>query len=147
MQYIKTAQYPGTWRGNSFNFVLHWKEQVLKYERLELEEFPPKQKLRLLQNAVGEVSELAYVKQIGDNDIACGKTPLVYETYMELLLSACSTYDKKIALPGKQKRAVYASEFDSDTYNGHYETYRVDTDVADIMAHSSDTNRSGNRQE
>ena len=57
LQYITTARYPGTWRGNSFNFVLHWKEQVLKYERLELEEFPPKQKLRLLQNAVGEVSE------------------------------------------------------------------------------------------
>jgi hypothetical protein len=28
---------------------------------------------------------------------------------MELLLSACSTCDKKIVLPGKQKRAVYAS--------------------------------------
>jgi hypothetical protein len=115
LQYITTAQYPGTWCGNSFNFVLHWKEQVLKYERLELKEFPSKQKRRLLQNAVGEVSQLAYVKQIGDNDIARGKTPLVYETYMEMFLSACSTYDKKITLPSKQKRAMYASEFDLDT--------------------------------
>jgi hypothetical protein len=97
----------------------------------------------MLQNAVGEVSESAYIKQIGDQDIGRGNPPLVYETYMELLLSACSTYDRKNVLPGKQKRTVYASEFDSDTYNTNYETYRVDTDVADIMANATDTNRSG----
>ena len=79
------------------------------------------------------------MKQIGDNDVARGNRPLVYETYMELLLSACSTYDKRIALPGKQKRAVYASEFDSDTYIGNYEAYCIDTDVADIMANAADT--------
>jgi hypothetical protein len=62
---------------------------------------------------------------------------------MEFLLSACSTFDKKTGLPVKQKRAVYASEFDSDNYNGNYETYRVDTDVAEIMANATDTNRSG----
>ena len=117
----------------------------MKYKRLELEEFLPKQKLRLLQNSVGEVA--AYVKQIGDNDVDRGNRPLVYETYMELLLSACATYDKRIALPGKQKRAGYASEFDSDTYIGNYEAYRVDTNVADIRANATDTNRSGNRQD
>jgi hypothetical protein len=42
----------------------------MRYERLELEDFPPKQKLRMLQNSVGDVTELAYVKQIGDQDIA-----------------------------------------------------------------------------
>ena len=36
----------------------------MKYEKLELEELPPK------QNAVSEVSELSYVKAIGDQDIA-----------------------------------------------------------------------------
>jgi hypothetical protein len=41
---------------------------------------------------------------------------------------------------------VYPSEFDSDTYNANYETCRVDTDVADIMANETDTNRSGHRQ-
>ena len=85
----------------------------MKYERLELEPFPPKQKLRMLQNAVGDATELAYVKQIGDQDIARGNPPLRYESYMELLLSACSTFDKKITLPGKQKRAVYTSTVSS----------------------------------
>jgi hypothetical protein len=93
-QYNTAAKYPGTWRGSLFKFVLHWKEKVMEYKTLKLEEFPSKQKLRMLQNAFAEVSELAYVKPIGDQDIAPGNQPLVYETYMELLLSACSTFDK-----------------------------------------------------
>jgi hypothetical protein len=63
----------------------------MKYERLELEDFPPKQKLRMLQNAVGDVTELTYVKQIGDQDIARGNHPLTYENlrscyYLHVLL-------------------------------------------------------------
>jgi hypothetical protein len=58
--------------------------------------------IRMLQIAVGEVSEMPYVKRIGDQDLARVNPPLVYETYMELLLSEFSTYDKKIVL----KRAV-----------------------------------------
>jgi hypothetical protein len=58
----------------------------MKYKKCELEEF-------MLQNAVVEVSELSYVKQIGDHDIARCHPPLVYETYLELLLSECSTSD------------------------------------------------------
>ena len=63
----------------------------------------------MLQNAVGDATELAYVKQIGDQDIARGFKPLGYEPYLELLMSACSTYDKKLSAPPKLKRAVYAS--------------------------------------
>jgi hypothetical protein len=152
LQYITTTQYPGTWRGTSHAFVLHWKEQVMKYKKLELEAFPSKQKLRLLQNAVGDVTELSYIKQIGDQDVARGHPALTYDSYMELLLLACSTYDKKLSLPGKQKRAVYQTEIDKhdntdypfdDTYDGGYKAYRVDTDISEIMANVSDTNRYG----
>ena len=90
LQNFASARFPGNWRGTSYGFVLHWKEQVMRYEKLEPEAFPSKQKLRMLQNAVGDVTELAYVKQIGDQDIARGNPPLSYESYMELLLSACS---------------------------------------------------------
>jgi hypothetical protein len=110
LQYISTTQYLGTCRGTSHAFVLHWKEQVMEYKKLELEAFPPKQKLWLLQNAVGDVTELSYIKQIGDQDVARGHPELTYGSSMELLLSACSTYDKKLSLPGKQKRAVYQTE-------------------------------------
>jgi hypothetical protein len=70
LQYITTTRFPGNWCGTAYAFVLHRKEQVMKYETLEIEEFPPKQKLRLLQNAVGNVTELSYVKQISDQDLA-----------------------------------------------------------------------------
>jgi hypothetical protein len=46
LQYITAARYPGDWRDTSFAFLLHWKEQVMKYEKLELEDFPPKLKMR-----------------------------------------------------------------------------------------------------
>ena len=152
LQYITTARFPGSWRGTSYGFVLHWKEQVMKYEKLELEPFGDKQKLRMLQNAVGDVSELSYVKQLGDQDIARGLPPLTYPNYLELLLSACSTYDKKIGTPGKQKRAVYAAlvdETDNDpllndtNHGGEYGVFQVDTDISDILAYNTNMNRSG----
>jgi Reverse transcriptase (RNA-dependent DNA polymerase) len=154
LQYITTTRFPGNWRGTSYGFVLHWKEQVMRYEKLELDPFPQKQKLRMLQNAVGDVTELAYVKQIGDQDIARGNPPLSYESYLELLLSACSTYDKKLTLPGKHKRAVYAAAMSSDdadyrfddTGYGEYEAFHVDTDITDIMAYATNTNRLGNNR-
>jgi hypothetical protein len=59
MKYIINAKYPREWRGTSFGFVLHWQEQLAKYEELDLEITPPKQKLRMLQNAEGDVEALA----------------------------------------------------------------------------------------
>jgi hypothetical protein len=59
LQYVTAARYPRDWRSTSFSFVFHWNEQVIEYKRLDLEDFPPKQKLRLIQNAVGEMAELA----------------------------------------------------------------------------------------
>jgi hypothetical protein len=43
LQYIAATRYPGDWRGTSFAFLLHWREQIMKYEKLELEDSPPKQ--------------------------------------------------------------------------------------------------------
>jgi hypothetical protein len=70
LQYITTTRFPGNWSGTAYGFVLHWKEQVMKYKNVELEDFPPKQKLRMLQKVVGDVTELAYVKQISDQNVA-----------------------------------------------------------------------------
>ena len=41
LKYITSASYPQNWRGTSDAFVLHWKEQVAQYEKLELENVPP----------------------------------------------------------------------------------------------------------
>ena len=65
--------------------------------------------------------------------------------YVELLLSACSTYDKKIGTPGKQKSAVYAAlvddadndPFQEDSHDGQYDIFQVDTDISDILAYNT----------
>jgi hypothetical protein len=59
---------------------LHWQETGT-------ESFLPKEKLQMLQNSVNNVHELAYVKQIGDQDIAHGNPLLDVDSYLEL----CST--------------------------------------------------------
>jgi hypothetical protein len=79
MKYIINAKYQGEWRGPSFGFVLNWKEQLAEYEELDLEITPPKQKLRMLQNAAGDVEALAPVKLTNDHDVARGHPPLTYE--------------------------------------------------------------------
>ena len=152
LRYITTARYPDNWRGTAFSFVLHWQEKVRRYERLELEAFPPRQKLRMIQNAVGEVMELAHVKQLADLGVANGNKALTYDTYVDLLLEACSTFDKRQALPGRQKRAVYSSVLSDNDLDypydhaddGQYEAYQVDTDISEIMAYAANSNRISN---
>jgi hypothetical protein len=39
LKYITLARYPGNWHGTASAFVLHWKEQVKRYETLEVEDF------------------------------------------------------------------------------------------------------------
>jgi hypothetical protein len=93
MKYIINAKYPGEWRGTSFGSVLHWQEQLAKYKELDLEITPPKQKLSMLQNAVGDVDTLAWVTFMNDHDVSHGYPPLTYERYVQVLLSTCSMND------------------------------------------------------
>jgi hypothetical protein len=96
----------------------------------------------MIQNSVGEVTELAHVKQLADLGIENGNKALTYDAYADLLLEACSTFDKWRALPGRQKRAVYSSvindnDLDYPYYHaddGQYEAYQVDTDISENMA-------------
>ena len=147
LKYITSARYPGNWRGTSYAFVLHWKEQVTHYEKLEVESVPPKQKLRMLQNTIGDVADLASVKQQSDQVVARGGAALGFEEYLELLLSACSTYDKMHATPRSGQRNVYAAsiEQDDDFYDAQDGLiFGVDTDVTDIIACATDMRLQGN---
>jgi hypothetical protein len=119
LKYITSAHYPGNWKGTSYALVLHWKEQVKHCEKLELEDIPPKQKLRMLQNTVHDVADLANVEQLSDQIVARGEPPLNFEGYLEVLLSACSTYDKSHTSPHQSgQRNVY-------------------TDISEILANTS----------
>jgi hypothetical protein len=79
LKYITSARFPGNWCGRVYSFVLHWKEQVSYYEKLELEYIPSKQKLSMLKNTLADVTDLQRVKRIEDQNIARGKAPLGWE--------------------------------------------------------------------
>jgi hypothetical protein len=107
-------------------------EQLAKYEELDLEIMPPKQKLQMLQNTVRDVEALSRVKLMNDHEIARWYPPLTYEQYVQVLLSTCSTYDSQHSSVDRKKRAVYHSEFasDLDPYeDNYYAAYSVDTVV------------------
>jgi hypothetical protein len=109
--------------------------------------FPPKQKLRMLQNTVGDVSvRSSKLKILGAQIIAPGGPMLDFEGYMELLLSACSTYVKNHASTNKSgPRNVYMTDITHDVsaeafYDAHStEVYHVDTDILNIVVHAMDT--------
>jgi hypothetical protein len=109
LKYIPSARFPGNWRGAAYSFVLHWKGQVSYYEKLELNDIPPKQKLRMLKNPVADVTDLQCVKRIEDQNISRGKAPLGWEEYSELLWSACSDYDKSHTHARPAQRNIYAT--------------------------------------
>jgi hypothetical protein len=55
---------------------LYLKEVVATYEKLEQESIPPKPRLQMLQNSIGDVNVLVYEKSFGDKDIAFGNLAL-----------------------------------------------------------------------
>jgi hypothetical protein len=88
LRYIIMTGCPDDWRGTAFTFVLHWKEQVRKYERLELEAFLARQKLCMIQDAVGGVMDLAHVRQLTDLGVVNNIKTLTYDCYVGILLEA-----------------------------------------------------------
>jgi hypothetical protein len=87
LKYISSTKLPGSWRGVSYMFMLHWKDQVVKYKKLKLDKFGYKHKLKMLQDAIGDMGQLLYVKQLEDEDIARGLSPLIDHSYLGHLLS------------------------------------------------------------
>jgi hypothetical protein len=148
LKYITTARYPGTLRGTVPAIVLHWKEQVKRYETLEVEDFPPKQKLHMIQNAIGDMTELVHVKQLADLGVATGDKALTYDSYSALLLEASATFYTRRELPGKQKCAVYATAIAGNDVDEPYDpvddsgytAYLVDTTILEIMVNAADSN-------
>jgi hypothetical protein len=99
-----------------------------------------------LPNSVGDINELAYVKQIGDQDISRGNPTLDVDSYLELLLSACLANNKNHATSMKHKRNVYTTmvgeynDIHSDDISGnerYYEAFTVDTDISEVLAYAS----------
>jgi hypothetical protein len=76
LKYVTSVQYPVNWHGKSYAFVLHWNKQGMHYKELDLENVPPKQKLRMLQHSVNDVADLSKIRPLSDQVVARGRTCL-----------------------------------------------------------------------
>jgi hypothetical protein len=96
LQYITLNRLgDGTWKGSTHAYILHWQDQVRRYEDLvpSGDHFSGGQKKAMIKNAVAQVDELRVVKtQAAHDQVRTGKA-LDYDKYVSLLLSASQTYD------------------------------------------------------
>jgi hypothetical protein len=68
----------------------------------------------MLQNTISDFTDLSHVKQLSDQIVAHGEPALGFEEYLEVLLSACSTYDKNNVTPRSGQHNEYSTIFEHD---------------------------------
>ena len=123
-QYVTNTVLDENFKGTTEQFVLHFNEQFRQLDGIseDSEKLPSTVKLTFLQTAVRSINHLKIVAALDEfQSITYGyrsTTSLSYETYYDLLISACVRYDKtKRANIGK-RRNVYNTNID-DTYVDH----------------------------
>jgi hypothetical protein len=70
----------------------------------------------MLQNTVKNVTDLSHIKQLSNQVVTHGKPALGFEEYLELLLSACSTYDKNHVMACSGQCNVNCTTFEHDNF-------------------------------
>ena len=120
----------GSWRGSSHSFILHWQNQIRKYEQLVPDKdcFSNTIKRTMLENAVAAIQDLRTVKDQASQLQVCLGTPISYDEYCSLLLSAAMTYDSQFATNTNSKgvrRAVY----NHNHINDHESVFNIDSDL------------------
>ena len=120
-QYVTNTVLDDNFKGTTEQLVLHFNEQFRQLEEIseDDERLPPSVKLTLLQTAVRSINDLRIVETLDEFQSTThghgSSTSLSYDTYYDLLINACTRYDKtKKANIGKQ-RNVYATKMD-ETY-------------------------------
>ena len=123
-QYVTNTVLDENFKGTTEQFVVHFNEQFRQLDGIseDSEKLPSTVKLTFLKNAVRSINHLKIVETLDEfQSITYGyrsTTSLSYETYYDLLISACVRYDKtKRANIGK-RRNVYNTNVD-DTYVDH----------------------------
>jgi hypothetical protein len=88
----------GTWKSGTHAYLLHWSDQVRKYEDMvpKLDHFSEGQKRTMLKNAVHSISDLRQVQTQASHDkVRTGKA-ITFNQYTSLLLSASMVYDSSL---------------------------------------------------
>ena len=139
MEYITTTKIiDGKWRGTTEGYIIHWQEQVRKYNELVdiKDHISDALKLNMLQNAVQGLSDLRNVKITADLlKVQLGKT-MSYDNYVDVLLSAAQTADSKQShRPGRSNntRSVFQHTQEPPIVNSaHDDYYYPNTDIYGI---------------
>ena len=141
LTYITTAQLgTGTWKGTTHAFILHWQDQVRKYQALAPKSSLPQELLcTMLENAVHPIDSLRMVKTQADQHKAHTGNDLTYSQYTSLLLSAAQQHDKQLMEPSKPRFPhckVYSHEMEygesydmSDPYPSEEDQYDIDSSI------------------
>ena len=108
--YVTNTVLDDNFKGSIEQFVLHFNEQFRQLDEIldESEKLPPTVKLILLQTAVRSINNLRIVETLDELQSTThghgSFTSLSYQTYYDLLITACVRYDKtKKANIGKRR--------------------------------------------
>jgi hypothetical protein len=125
----------GTWKSDTHSYLLHWRDQVRKYEDLipKPDHFSDGQKRTMLENAVHNISDLRQVRiQALHDKVQTGKA-ITYDQYVSLLLSGAMIYDPQLgdSKPARSRaqRQVYAHDIDTEPPTRQLRAYTHDIDT------------------
>ncbi len=147
LAYITTAKLgDGTWNGTTNGFILHWMDNVRRYEQISGETISDKQKRALLENAVSPIADFRQVKSSVDIDTAKTGNDAMFGQYCALLLSQSTTYDAQFS--SRPCRKVMLHEFSQD--DAYFEgdddfAYDIDSPVTALQVHAATRRQNRNR--
>ena len=145
LTYITSTRYgDGSWKGTAHGYILHWQDQIRKYEQIIpiSDHFSTSIKRAMLENAVGQYPELRAVKTQAAQFKTQNGRDLTYEEYCSLLMSAAQEYDGSLVRniknnPSAARRSVYNSDISStldedSPFDVHHDIDSYCSDVLEV---------------
>ena len=139
LAYITTANPgDGAWRGSTEDFILHWQNQIRKYNLLVKygDQMYDYIKHTMLENTVNGISDLRDVKTQAAQFRAQMRTNLACEKYCTLVLSAAQAYDSQHTTKENSRgtrRSVYNSTIQHQPTDNYIdESYNIDSSISQL---------------
>jgi hypothetical protein len=126
VSYLTNSSFDSKWRGSTVGYLLHWKEQLRLLDEMlpSNEVYDANVKKRMLENSVKHCPELRAIKDMDNNRIATGGTPMTFDQYYDVLSSAAATRDDLLKLPTQRnQRVVQNLEYDPLPYTANEEEF------------------------
>ena len=108
LQHLVASKIDSSWCGTAQGFLLYWNDNMRKLEELlpVNHHYSAGLKKLMLKAAVHSLECLANVAAIDSNQVAKGDSPLDFQAYFDLLLSAAVQHDKRNHLTAKRNHRM-----------------------------------------